>query len=75
MDLGVKNNSTRKFTILSFLSPNYKDFNISFVSESRHFEKEGDVIILPSYIPYSMDFNSSNDTYILITTVHGPPFR
>lgn len=75
MDLGIKNNSTRKLTVISLLSSNCKDFKISFVSESIHFEKEGDTIVLPSYIPYSMDFKSNSDTYILVVTVHGPPFR
>lgn len=76
-DIGSNMTSTRKLSIVVLLShpSEYEGGNLYFIPKITFNNKQGTMIIFPSYIIHEVSKITWGERYTLVAWVHGPRFR
>jgi PKHD-type hydroxylase len=78
VDIGGQETSTRKISIVVFLSDakEYEGGQIKWNPAPAGFPQEqGTVVVFPSYIIHTVEPITKGKRFSLVTWLHGPPFR
>jgi PKHD-type hydroxylase len=76
-DIGSQQASTRKLSIIVFLShpSEYEGGELKFIPSINISNKQGSMIIFPSYLMHEVTKVTWGKRYTLVAWVHGPRFR
>lgn len=76
-DIGSEHTSTRKLSIVVFLShpSEYEGGELNFIPRVNINNKQGSMIVFPSYLMHEVTKVTWGTRYTLVAWVHGPKFR